>query len=37
MYEDDQAECSLPFPDLNQTWISQQILVTPLIVKFINK
>jgi len=28
MYEGDGAQCSLLFPDFNQTWICQQIQLT---------
>jgi hypothetical protein len=37
MYVGDHAECSLLSPNGNQTWISKQILVTQLILKFVKK
>jgi hypothetical protein len=37
MYEGDHAECSLLFPDFNQTEISPQILVARVILKFAKK
>jgi len=36
MYEGDKAVCFLLSPNFNQTSICQQILITPLILKFAN-